>query len=747
MLNKPKFKSYFQVEVISPDVFLLSEKDNFLLSGHLYVLLAPLLDGQYTVDQLIRLLQGQASAAEVYYALMLMEQKGYIVENDQQLLPSVEAFWNILDVEPSEASKLLKSTKVSVASFGTVSTQEFVSTLESLDVQVDKQGDLTVVLTDDYLQEGLTSFNQEALKLKRPWMLVKPVGSTIWLGPIFYPGKTGCWECLAQRLRNNHPVETYIQKHKGMSVSLPTSLAAIPSTWKLGLNLAATELVKWLIQGENKQLEGLLVSIDTISLKIENHLVVKRPQCPSCGQPEQFNREPLPLILKSVTKIFTADGGHRCLYPEETFKKYQHHISTIAGIIQALKSFYDNENGVLHSYTAGQNLALKPENVYLLRETVRSKSGGKGKTEIQAKASAICEAIERYSGVFQGDEIRHKDTYINLGDAAINPNTLLHFSEEQYKNRNQSSSQASNYQSVPEPFDENSEIEWTPVWSLTYQKFKYIPTAYCYYGYPKKTNMFCCSNSNGAAAGNSKEEAILQGFMELVERDSVALWWYNRLKRPAVNLDSFDEPYFQDIKDYYQKINREIWVLDLTADLSIPAFVAISRRTDQKAEDIIFGFGAHFDPKIGILRAITEASQILPGVLRVAADGTTEYSFTDKVALEWWQTATIKNQPYLVPDASVKAKVYSDYRQLWSDDFLEDVLTCVNIAKEHGMETLVLDQTRPDIGLNVVKVIVPGMRHFWKRLAPGRLYDVPVKLGWLPEPLKENQLNPFPMFL
>jgi ribosomal protein S12 methylthiotransferase accessory factor len=63
------------------------------------------------------------------------------------------------------------------------------------------------------------------------------------------------------------------------------------------------------------------------------------------------------------------------------------------------------------------------------------------------------------------------------------------------------------------------------------------------------------------------------------------------------------------------------------------------------------------------------------------------------------------------------------------------------------MEVLVLDQTRPDIGLNVVKVIVPGMRHFWKRLAPGRLYDVPVKLGWLPESLKENQLNPVPMFL
>jgi oxazoline/thiazoline synthase len=63
------------------------------------------------------------------------------------------------------------------------------------------------------------------------------------------------------------------------------------------------------------------------------------------------------------------------------------------------------------------------------------------------------------------------------------------------------------------------------------------------------------------------------------------------------------------------------------------------------------------------------------------------------------------------------------------------------------MEVLVLDQTRPDVGLAVAKVIVPGIRPFWARLAPGRLFDVPVELGWLPEPLGEDELNPIPMFL
>ncbi|HBY79403.1 MAG TPA: adenylate cyclase, partial [Cyanobacteria bacterium UBA11148] len=188
--------------------------------------------------------------------------------------------------------------------------------------------------------------------------------------------------------------------------------------------------------------------------------------------------------------------------------------------------------------------------------------------------------------------------------------------------------------------------------------------------------------------------------MELVERDSIAVWWYNRLQYPAVDLDSFDEPYFQSIKECYRTLNRDIWVLDITNDLNIPSFVAISRRTDQEIEDIVLGFGSHFDPTIAILRAITEANQFLPAVLNTAADGSTNYRFDDEVALEWWQTATIENQPYLLPDSRVKPKVYSDYPQLKTNDLRDDVLTCIQIADKQGMEVLVLDQTRPDIGLN-----------------------------------------------
>jgi ribosomal protein S12 methylthiotransferase accessory factor YcaO len=75
-------------------------------------------------------------------------------------------------------------------------------------------------------------------------------------------------------------------------------------------------------------------------------------------------------------------------------------------------------------------------------------------------------------------------------------------------------------------------------------------------------------------------------------------------------------------------------------------------------------------------------------------------------------------------------------------DLREEVELCVERARERGLEVLVVDQTREEIGLPVVRVAVPGMRLFRARFAPGRLYDIPVALGWLSAPLAEEDLNP-----
>lgn len=746
IINQPTFKKYFHVEPVdSEGVFLLSEFGHYVLTGKLNELVVPLIDGKRTADEIASLLSHEASLAEIYYALILLHQKGHIEEAEEEMSPNDAAFWSSLGVDARSAKEKLSQARIKLTALSSNGVTLMESALNSVGLSTGLAGDFSIVIADDYLQPELEKVNQEALHTGRPWMLVKPAGTILWIGPIFVPGTTGCWQCLAQRLRGNREVESFLE-NKGKVGPFPVSRATLSTTLQSALNMAAVHAARWIVCGANPQLESKIVTFDVHSLTTQSHELIKRPQCLACGDPHQYSQATM-IGLENQEKTFVMDGGHRSVTPEETFKKYEKHISAITGVVSSLTQLTDVVGGPLKVYAAGHNFAMKNDSLYFLRDGLRSKSAGKGMTDIQARTSALCEAIERYCGVYRGEEPRRKATYKELGEAAIHPNLCMNYSDRQYSERLQWLARGSRFQIVPLPFREDVSLDWTPIWSMREKKFKYIPSSYCYYGYPNpEQEFFCWADSNGNAAGNTLEEAIYQGFLELVERDSVCLWWYNRVQCPAVDLDSLDEPYIQQLKVYYESINREFWVLDLTADLEIPAFAAVTRRVDHPVEDIVIGFGAHLDARVGILRAITEMNQFIPAVLKKGEDNNTEYTFHDQESIHWWKTATLANQPYLRPTANLVKKV-SDYRQLCSHNVSDDVLMCISLAESLGMETLVLDQTRPDVGLKVVKVVVPGMRHFWARFAPGRLYDVPVKLGWLTRPLTEEQLNPIPMFV
>ena len=242
------------------------------------------------------------------------------------------------------------------------------------------------------------------------------------------------------------------------------------------------------------------------------------------------------------------------------------------------------------------------------------------------------------------------------------------------------------------------------------------------------------ADSNGCAAGNTLEEAIVQGFLELVERDAYAIWWYNRLQRPEVDLGQFDDSYVRDLQNQLAETGRRLWVLDVTSDLGIPTFVAITHWMQNGQENIEFGSGAHFDARIALLRALTELNQFLSIGLMGGGSG-------EKSSLDGTTPLRLQDHPYLTPsnNPAVQPGFGSKFGHL---DTREQVTACVRLAKRAGLDFLVLDQTRPDIEVPVVRVIVPGLRHFYRRFAPGRLYDVPVKLGLRDRPLSENELNP-----
>jgi oxazoline/thiazoline synthase len=215
------------------------------------------------------------------------------------------------------------------------------------------------------------------------------------------------------------------------------------------------------------------------------------------------------------------------------------------------------------------------------------------------------------------------------------------------------------------------------------------------------------------------------------------------VRRPAIDLTTFDDPYIPKLVRHYGGLRRELWALDITSDIGVAAIAAVSRRVDQPEEDIIYGFGAHLDPTVALTRALTELNQALEAV--PAANGP-ESSRTYRAgpeAVHWWRSVKIVDARYLAPDPDVPHRRLPDFKPLASDDLREDVLVCAGLLAQSGIDVFVLDQTRPDINFPVVRVVAPGLRHFWPRFAPGRLYDVPVRKGWLARPLDESELNPF----
>src|SRR5262249_53303222 len=439
----------------------------------------------------------------------------------------------------------------------------------------------------------------------------------------------------------NSPVAAYLQGRNGHSGAAVPDRACTPATLQVAWGLAANAVAAWVVRGELPELGGKVQTLDVPTWQLQTHTLVRLPFCPACGRGGDGQARPFrPPVLESRTKAFTRDGGHRAVLPEETLARYGHHVSPITGAVPMLERADPAHDGVLHVYVAGNNRARPHRHLAHLRNDLRALNAGKGTSDVQARASALGEGLERYSGIFRGDEPRRRGRMRELGEAAVPLGDCLLFSERQYRERDARNATGSRFGFIPVPFDPGADVEWSPVWSLTRREVRSLPTVFCYYDYPlSDEEPFCIACSNGNAAGNTLEEAVLQGFLELVERDAVALWWYNRVRRPGVDLDGFGEPYLGRLQAFLQRHGRAFWALDLTADLGIPVFASVCRRPDGPPEQIVFGFGAHLEPRVALLRAVTEMNQMLSSPLLAPEGKELGDPTADPETAHWLETA------------------------------------------------------------------------------------------------------------
>jgi len=751
----PQFSTY---AIDERQVLLLSEQRSFRLTGKLYVALLPFLDGSRTGQAVVEAFAGRFDGARLRGVLSNMFDKGYITQLDSTAPLERQALWVELGLMPVAAEANLARTSIAVLSVpGDGAAAEAAQALGAaasdagLRVVAASDADLVVVSVEDYAHGDLAALNRQMRRDGRDWALFKSGGSVPLLGPVFRAGKAPCWACLSRRLIENRPGDTAL---------LDGTVAARPArggnrtTRSLAVNFAAFELARAAAGGALSALDRSIISFDLKSRECREHYVRIEPTCPVCGtvpDAEQvLSRASQPLVLKPTPVLPQNDGGWRTVAAAEVARNLQRHVSPLTGIIANLDDWSPAEGLPVFRARQTKPLQVDPRHNRLLGQP--GGAAGKGMSEIQARVSCLAEAVERYLCGYTGHEPRRRATWAELAGRAPHPTNCLHYSERQYDNREQWNALNDGFNWTGERFDESAAIEWTPAWSLTHGESRWLPTRYCYFGYVDAlagdgANRFCIADSNGCASGSTLEEAILQAFLELIERDACALWWYNRVGRPAFDLKRLDSPFLRRIQALCAAKGRGLCVLDLTNDLATPVAIALSWKLDT-GRSIALGLGAHLDAAVAINRALSELNQMiaLESALQdsALAERAQKVKGEEATMIDWVLNKSLETELYCVPSGMIDADAYAPPKVA---DLRQAVELAMRTVSDRGYDMIVLDHSRADIDFATARVVVPGLRHFWARFREGRLYTAPVDLGWLDRPLAEEQMNPIPFFL
>jgi oxazoline/thiazoline synthase len=761
-LRRPRLRSDYQPILCSgPEgayLVVVGEHRNLLIDDPATVDLAPLLDGTRSVERLAALVADRHAMAAVASGLRRLAGLGLLADGPAGTRTAVAAGWDARGVAPDAAEQWAATGRVLLIGAGSPVTAPIADRLAPavgrVEVVAANDPDLPVLLGGDaqivvapgsYADDQLALVNEACLSTGRSWTLIRAHGSVLVLGPHLIPGTTGCWSCLRQRWLENEQVENYLAGQGDAGRRVTVARAVLPGTVAAAVGLLAAELPVLAVAGRSPRLTGRMVTLDTRDLTTVEHELIRQPQCPACGDPG-LTRAADPRITLTTGAAADVDGGTRTAAVADVERRLTRHVSRYLGVVTRLDPLTGPDD-LTQSWISGHNFAVARHPAGL-RKSLRGLSGGKGRTVTQARVSAIAEAIERYSGVWRDDRPVRRAAVADLDPATtVPPRDLMLFSDKQYANRERGNTGGGHFHRVPAPLADDQPLDWSTAWSLTHDAPRDVPAAYCWYGHPDVAALdVCAPDSNGCSAGTTMAEAILQGLGELVERDSVALWWYHRSRLPGVDLDSFADPWIGALRTHYASVlGRELWALDLTADLGIPAYAAVSRHLERPTEDVILGFGSHLDPATALGRALTELNQFLPIVARFV-EGRTRYGITDPDTVAWYRTVRVADQPWLTPDPDRPPSTAHTHERAGTGDVAGDVRHCVDRLRRAGLETIVLDQSRPDLDLAVVKVMVPGLRHFWRRLGPGRLWDVPAALGRSPRASAEDLINPLSVF-
>ncbi|KVN23242.1 bacteriocin biosynthesis cyclodehydratase [Burkholderia stagnalis] len=736
-----RFKPHLRVLDAGPDtLFVVDEFKRAMLSGAIFVRIAACLRARMTTAEIVTSLAGEFGEWNVLAGLDHLMRRAYVRADAPHGDDAARGFFERAGLDGDAACARVAQLRVAVEAFG-ADDAAFRLAFAAAGIDVAPDAELTVAIADTHDRDDLAACAARVAARGGALLVVAANGVQTLIGPLLAGddarADAPCIECVRYWIRLNRPVEALLARHHGTGATRPPPAASRAAAAAAAALVAATveQIAVNPAAAERARTRIVAQRIDTLAA--EPHPVRRRPQCPRCGNPawmrEQAAHAPR---LADHARLARADGGYRTADPQQVFERHASLISPISGAIAYLHPMPKRHAGMRKVYASG--FLVCPAAVPASNRFDRICSG-KGRTDEQARASALCEALERFSSVYQGDEAKVTGSMEALladpacGAEPIHVNALQQFSERQFDAREAINALTRDIRKqVPPRFTARDVIDWTPAWSLVSGKRRLVPLSYCYAETPDsaQADVACVHNPNGCAAGSTLDEAILQGMLELIERDAVAIWWYNRIPRPGIDLASFEEPYFDALVREYESFGWRLWALDITHDLGVPAVAALAESPADGRFSI--GFGCHLDARIAVQRALTEVNQLLD----IAAD-----------APHPWDREKLSETGFLYPANDVRRTTGSTWPPIDADTLPAAIAHCVGKIAAAGMDVLVVDKTRPDIGLSVAQVIAPGLCHFWPRFGARRLYSVPVALGWRDAPCDESALNPALLFL
>ena len=365
--------------------------------------------------------------------------------------------------------------------------------------------------------------------------------------------------------------------------------------------------------------------------------------------------------------------------------------------------------------------------------------GGKGPTREHAKASALMEAIERYSSL--------SSTYTKT----------FTFIQGSYSHLSKSYNKVLHSAEVVEPVnqqynDKDSIIDYLPGFDLLTNEMVLVPAQLALCRYSAKSpaiDAFLYSHTNGLASGNVWEEAMCHALCEVIERDAVSIADLcasfipysilekirSSLKDCGYHINQFSEYTFVDDSSIYPDVDISeiadeseaikflvkrfidtdipLLIKDITQkDIGIPTFVASSIEwVNHNYGYFAKGYGTHPDARIALMRAITEVSQTRAANIQGARDDLKkiQYKENDEIFKRKWQfmpaSLNIKNK-----NKTIK---FSEIKSYLNKDILDDIKLILKSLKNAGLRrAIIVDLTNPNVGIPVVRAIVPGLETF-----------------------------------